>query len=99
MATKNEYLKLTPYPEVAGPIIIPRGDFSDESVFFAILDCPGNENGGLEMIISIVQLDQIEVAIINGLDIGIVTNVVVSLLISILKKVEAGPLPGIRIIL
>src|SRR6266567_2866082 len=61
---------LTPYPEVAGPIRVPTGDF----------------------------IDQIEVAIVNSLNIGFIAKVVVSLLISVCKKVGAGPLPGIRII-
>ena len=48
-----------------------------------------NDNGGLG-VKSIIQLDQIEVAIIDGLNIDFIAKVVVSLLISILKKVESG---------
>src|SRR2546426_3527538 len=88
---------LTPYPEVAGSIRVPIGNFIDEIVFLAVLDSLGNEKGGLD-VISIIQLDQVEVAIVNGLNIGFIAKVVVPLLIGIFKKVEAGPLPGIRII-
>jgi hypothetical protein len=87
---------LTPYPEVAGPIRVPVGNFIDEIVFLAVLDSLGNEKSGLD-VISIIQLDQVEVAIVNGLHIGVIAKVVVSLLISIFKKVQAAPLPGIRI--
>src|SRR6266705_3193287 len=90
--------KLTPYPEEAGPIRVLTRDFIDESVFLAVLDSLGNQKVGLDGI-SIIQLDQVEVAIVNGLHIGFSALVVVSLLIGVFKKVGAGPLPGICLIL
>lgn len=59
-----------------------------------MLDSLGNDNGGLDMILSLIQLDQVEVAIVSSRNRGFLVNMGVSLLIGILKKVEAGPLPG-----
>src|SRR2546429_5052173 len=96
LSQKNTSM-LTPYPEVAGPIKVPKRDFLDEIVFLAVPDSLRNEYISLHGT-SIIQLDQVEVAIVNGLHIGIIAKVVVSLFISVFKKVGASPLPGIRII-
>src|SRR6266566_6558102 len=89
---------LTPYPEVAGPVRVLIGDFINEIVFLALLDSVQNDKSGLG-VKSIIQLDEVEVAIVNGLNVSFIAKVVVSLLIGIFKKVEASPLPVIRIIL